>query len=198
MTTQVLYPLGGSLPNIAGNMTSTRTGREVARGTGCHMLDRIIRLLVADDEPLLRTLLVRMLDNHPGIDVVGECENGVEAVARTAKLKPNLVLMDVSMPVMNGLEATRRLLQMQPGIKVLIYSGGRTMQNLEDAVAAGAVGYQLKDGDFARLVAAIRTVAAEQTAWPEPWTANIRALHSEPLLPRFGSRRGKAPGVTGL
>ena len=162
------------------------------------MLDRIIRLLVADDEPLLRTLLVRMLDNHPGIEVVGECENGVEAVARTAKLKPNLVLMDVSMPVMNGLEATRRLLQMQPGIKVLIYSGGRTMQNLEDAVAAGAVGYQLKDGDFARLVAAIRTVAAEQTAWPEPWTANIRALHSEPLLPRFGSRRGKAPGVTGL
>ncbi len=103
-----------------------------------------IRLLLVDDHALVRKGLAALLATDSAFQVVGEARDGWEAVKKTAELKPDLVLMDISMPGMGGLEATRRISKSFPSIKVVILTISEEDQDLFDAIKAGASGYLLK------------------------------------------------------
>jgi DNA-binding NarL/FixJ family response regulator len=119
----------------------------------------VIRVLVADDEGLVRGGLRMILDSQPDMDVVGEAEDGSEAVTLARALSPDVVLMDVQMPVMNGLEAAQRILG-DPGnqAKVIMITTFDLDQYVHTAVVAGASGYLLKDTRAEVLADAVRTV----------------------------------------
>jgi DNA-binding NarL/FixJ family response regulator len=122
--------------------TSTRTGSA--------------RVLIADDHDLVRDGYQRMLDREPDLEVVGEARNGREAVELCRKLSPDLVLMDVRMPEMDGIEATRRIKDELPTISVLVVTTYDNPDYLFEAVEAGAAGYVLKDAPKPQLLSAVR------------------------------------------
>ena len=102
----------------------------------------IIRILIADDSEAIVTLMSRSLNSSPGIEVVGSASNGAEAVARSDELVPDLVILDVEMPIMDGLEATRRIKEAHPSIVVILVGGSANL--LTASVSAGADGYIAK------------------------------------------------------
>ncbi len=116
------------------------------------------RLIVADDHELLRTGIQRMLDREPDLEVVGEAANGREALELCRRLRPDLVLMDVRMPEMDGLAATRAIKEEQPSVSVLILTTFENPDYLFEALKAGAAGYILKDAPKRELLASIRGV----------------------------------------
>ncbi len=118
----------------------------------------LARLLIADDHALLRGALRGMLDGEPGLRVVGEAADGREAVALCKRLRPDLVLMDVSMPRMDGLEATRRIKEDHPLTAVVMVTAHDDPDYLYEALKAGAAGYVLKHSPPEELVAAVRRV----------------------------------------
>ncbi|MGW2149539.1 response regulator [Nonomuraea bangladeshensis] len=121
----------------------------------------MIRVLIADDQGMVRTGFTVFLSAQPDIQVVGEAADGREAIRRAAELAPDVVLMDVRMPVMNGLEATRELLSgggRSP--KVLILTTFDLDDYVYEALRAGASGFLLKDASAAQLAEAVRVVAA--------------------------------------
>ena len=119
-----------------------------------------IRVLLADDQPLLRTGFRMILEAEPDIEVVGEAVNGEEAVTKAAALRPDVVLMDVRMPVMDGLEATSRVTALAAPPKVLVLTTFDLDDYVYEALRAGASGFLLKDATADDLVAAVRIVAA--------------------------------------
>jgi DNA-binding NarL/FixJ family response regulator len=125
----------------------------------------VIRVLIADDQALVRGGFRSILDRQGDIEVVGEAGDGVEAVAAVTELAPDVVCMDIRMPVMDGLEATRRIAAAHPGGQphVLVLTTFDVDRYVYDALAAGAAGFLLKDAPPERLVAAVRTVAAGET-----------------------------------
>jgi DNA-binding NarL/FixJ family response regulator len=118
-----------------------------------------IKLLLADDQALFREGLHMLLAAQPDFEVVGEAGNGEEALALAAALQPDVVLMDVRMPVLDGVEATRRLLTTQPDCRVIVLTTFDDDELVFDGLRAGAVGYLLKAAPSPRLLEAIRTVA---------------------------------------
>ncbi len=118
-----------------------------------------IRLLIADDHALVRSGLRSMLQREPGIEVVGEACNGREAIELCRSLVPNLVLMDVRMPEMDGLEATRAIKHQRPETGVLMVTMHENRDYMLEATKAGAAGYVLKDAARDELVDAVRRVA---------------------------------------
>ena len=126
----------------------------------------MIRVLVVDDNAFLRAALARLLESVEGITVVGECTDGAEVLATSAKVNPDVVLMDVEMPLTSGLEATRQLGSARPAVRVLIVTGSTVTAGPQEAAEAGARGYLPKGGSPEQLVEAIHTVAAGGTAWP--------------------------------
>jgi len=116
------------------------------------------RLLLADDHDLVRDGFHRMLGREPDLEVVGEASNGREAVELCRSLRPDLVLMDVRMPEMDGLEATRTIKAERPEVSVLVVSTHENPDYLFEALKAGAAGYVLKDAPKRRLVDAVRRV----------------------------------------
>jgi DNA-binding NarL/FixJ family response regulator len=121
-----------------------------------------IRVLVVDDQPLIRAGFHKMVEARPDLEVVGEAADGAEAVAQVRRLGPDVVLMDVRMPTMDGLEATRQLAG--PGVanptKVLILTTFDLDEYVYEALRAGASGFLLKDAPPEELAAAIRVIAA--------------------------------------
>lgn len=117
-----------------------------------------IRLLLVDDQPLLRTGFRMILEAEPDLRVVGEAGDGIEALERSAELKPDVVLMDIRMPRMDGVEATRRLLAADDHARVLILTTFDIDEYVVNALRAGASGFLSKDVPAEDLVAAIRTV----------------------------------------
>jgi DNA-binding NarL/FixJ family response regulator len=119
-----------------------------------------IRVLVADDQAMIRAGFRMLLRNEEGIEVVAEAENGLEAVEKAARFSPTVVLMDIRMPELDGLEATRRILAADPAAKILILTTFDLDEYIYEALRAGASGFVLKDDPPEQLIAAIRTVAS--------------------------------------
>lgn len=117
-----------------------------------------IRVLLVDDQRLMREGLRTLLELEPGLAVAGEAANGQEALALYAELKPDVVLMDVRMPVLDGVEATRRLLARDPAAHVIILTTFDDDEYVFEGLRAGAQGYLLKDVSIQELADAIRTV----------------------------------------
>jgi DNA-binding NarL/FixJ family response regulator len=118
----------------------------------------MIRLLICEDQTLMRQGLATILGLEPGITVVGEAENGQEAVERVAELQPDIVLMDVQMPIMDGVEATRIITGRHPGSRVIILTTFDYEEYVFEGVKAGAMGYMLKDTPAPELVSTIKRV----------------------------------------
>lgn len=117
-----------------------------------------IRILIADDHAIVREGLAAILEKYPDLEVVGEAENGREAVSQTAKLNPDLVLMDISMPELNGLVATRQINKQQPDVRILILSMHTNKEYVLPILKAGASGYLVKKNAHTELVTAIKSV----------------------------------------
>jgi DNA-binding NarL/FixJ family response regulator len=122
----------------------------------------VIRIVVADDQTLVRKGFSLLLDSEDDIEVVGEAGNGAEAVAITQHLQPDVVLMDVRMPGVDGIEATERIVRQSAGssVRVLVITTYEVDEYVFRALRAGASGFLLKDTEPAELVQAVRTVAA--------------------------------------
>lgn len=125
----------------------------------------MIRLLVADDHPVVRAGLAGLLSDEPGFEVVAEAADGEEAVRLAAATRPDVVLMDLRMPRVDGVAATARILaEVDPAPRVLILTTYESDDQILAAIEAGASGYLLKAAPQAEIVAGIRSVAAGQTA----------------------------------
>lgn len=118
-----------------------------------------IRILLADDHAILRAGLVRLLGEEKDIEVVGEAENGREAVQKALELHPDIVLMDIGMPVMNGMEATKQIKKRDADVKVLVLTMHDNEEYLFQVLQAGAAGYVLKKAADSDLVNAIHVVS---------------------------------------
>ena len=119
-----------------------------------------IRVLVADDQSMVRAGFRMLLADEQDIEVVAEAENGREAIEKSARFNPSVILMDIRMPELDGLEATRRILAKDDNARVLILTTFDLDEYVYEALSAGASGFVLKDDSPEQLLAAIRTVAA--------------------------------------
>lgn len=120
---------------------------------------RPVRVLLVDDQELFREGLATLLSVRPDVEVVGEAANGLEALEKAAALRPQVVLMDLRMPILNGVEATRRLRAAHPQVRVVALTTFDDDENVFEALRAGAVGYLLKDVSADRLVEAVQAAA---------------------------------------
>ena len=119
-----------------------------------------IRVLIADDHRLFAEALHAILASEPEIEVVGRARNGEEAVQLALELRPNVILMDIAMPVVDGVEATKRIRASQEGACVLMLTGSNSRTDIARAREAGAAAYVTKDRIAAQLIEAIRELAA--------------------------------------
>src|SRR5207249_1008590 len=117
--------------------------------------DRMTSVLIADDQALVRVGLRKILESEPEMTVVGEAGDGEDAVAEARRLRPDVVLMDIRMPVLDGIEATRRIVRAQPGTRVLILTTFGLDTYVYDALRAGASGFMLKDAPPEEIAAAV-------------------------------------------
>lgn len=139
-------------------------------------IEQRVKVLLVDDENLVRVGLRMILEGDPKIQVVGECSNGREALRAVETLSPDLVIMDIRMPVMDGLEASAELLARDPGLKILVLTTFNTDQMVLTALKAGASGFLLKDTPPVDLVAAIHRVASGHTVLSELVTRQLIAV----------------------
>lgn len=123
------------------------------------MSPKKISILLADDHSVVRQGFRRILESQSDMEIVGEAANGREAIERATRLSPDVVVMDVAMPELNGIEATRRLMESSPRTRVLALSMHKDAVYVREILRAGARGYLLKDAIDADLLAAVRAVA---------------------------------------
>ncbi|MFE9677451.1 response regulator [Streptomyces sp. NPDC006259] len=124
------------------------------------MTSGTIRVLIADDQQMVRQGFTVLLDARPDIEVIGQAVDGLDAVAQVAELSPDVVLMDIRMPELGGIEATRRITLATPEIKVLVLTTFDLDEYVYEALRAGASGFLLKDASADQLAEAVRVVAA--------------------------------------
>jgi NarL family two-component system response regulator LiaR len=122
--------------------------------------DKPIRILIADDHQLVRQGLIALLSVKPGIEVIGQAADGVEAVELAHSLGPDIILLDLLMPHKNGIEATREIKAEDPDARILIITSFAEDENVYQAIKAGALGYLLKDSSPQELMEAIHDVCA--------------------------------------
>ena len=147
---------------------------------------RPLRLLLADDQTLVRAGLRALLDGMAGVTVVAEADNGEQAVALAAEQRPDIALLDITMPGMNGLAAAERILREQPGVRVLILSMHAGEEYVSQALKLGVSGYLLKDAATLELQAALEAVSAGATYLSPRLTSQ--------LLQSRGLQRPEQPG----
>ena len=144
-----------------------------------------IRILVVDDHALIRHGLSALLRSQSDFTIAGEAADGEEAVAAALKLKPDLVIMDLSMPVLDGVEATRRIRETLPTARILLLTTFGTSADVTRALRYGASGALVKDTDDDELLAAVRTVADGGTVF----SPEIQAMLREPQPPELTERQ---------
>ena len=125
----------------------------------------MIRVLVADDHEFVRAVLVELLEASGDMTVVAQCQDGDEVVTAALQTSPDVVVLDLRMPRMPGLEAARALLAVHPDVRIVVLTGSPSRTTAEEARALGAAGYLLKDSPPDQLVEQLRTVARGGTAW---------------------------------
>jgi DNA-binding NarL/FixJ family response regulator len=150
------------------------------------------RILVADDHPAFRTGLQQMLFDVVDLEVVGEAESGAQAVELTQELAPDVVVMDLRMPGIDGIEATRRLQQVAPSAAVIVLTMFEDDDSVYAAMRAGALGYLLKGSQQDEIVRAIRAVAAGEAIFGPEIARRVIAHFSTGA----GSARQAFPGLT--
>ncbi|NES27945.1 response regulator [Micromonospora terminaliae] len=146
-----------------------------------------MRVLIADDHPVFRAGLTGVLEDAPDIEVLAAAEHGADALDLAVRLRPDVVLMDLHMPVVNGVEATRRLVAAAPEVAVLVLTMFDDDESVIAALRAGARGYVVKGADGDRIVGAIRAVAAGEALFGSGIAAGV-------LRVLAAHRRGDRPG----
>jgi DNA-binding NarL/FixJ family response regulator len=141
---------------------------------------KTIKTLLADDHTIVREGLRALLLADKAIEVVGEAHNGREAVEMTEALKPDVVVMDIAMPLLNGLEATRQILAKHPAIKVLILSAHSDDAYIDRVIAVGAVGFLIKQTSAQILATAIREVVAGNAFYSPQVSKRVRDHYQKP------------------
>jgi len=142
-----------------------------------------LRILVVEDHPLFRKGVVSLLGSVDGFEVVGEAASGEEAVAKAAGLRPDVILMDLQMPGMGGMEATRRVLREDPDARVLVVTLFEDDDSVFMALRAGARGYVLKDADEEELERAIRAVGRGEAIFSPAVAERVLAYFAAPKAP---------------
>ncbi len=142
-----------------------------------------VRILIADDHPLFREGVRAMLHREPTITVVGEATTGAEAISYAAELTPDVILMDLQMPGVNGIEATREILRQRPHLPILVLTMFEDDDSVFAALRAGARGYLLKGADKAETVRAIRAVANGEVIFGPGVAQRIIGLFASDLHP---------------
>ncbi len=153
---------------------------------GSMMEDRFIQILIVDDHAMVRRGLKILLEQFPGIQVVGEAANGLQAIEFVARLLPDVVLMDLVMPVMDGLEAMKRMIAIRPDQRVLVLTASLDGETFIQAVKAGAQGYFAKDVEPEELVGAIQKVCQGKPAFDSRFVLEtIRRTNMEEISSRL-------------
>jgi DNA-binding NarL/FixJ family response regulator len=152
-----------------------------------------IKVLLADDHTMVRQGLRALLQTEPDIEISGEAESGRRAVQLTRELKPEVVVMDVAMPQLNGLEATRQILRNCPGIRILVLSSYSDDEYIEEFTRCGAAGYLLKQAAATDLVRAIREIRCGRTFFSPTISKRLVEGYRRSL-----NRGGVSPRLTNL
>lgn len=147
-----------------------------------------VRVLVADDHPMFRAGIVMLLGTDPRTEAVGEAGTGTEAVSRALELQPDVVVMDLHMPELDGVAATRQLLERSPDLAILVLTMSDEEETVVAALRAGARGYLLKESGPAEILAAVLSVAEGTTVFGPGIARRITALLA-------GTPRGGAPST---
>jgi DNA-binding NarL/FixJ family response regulator len=165
-----------------------------------------VRVVIADDQQMVRQGFTVLLNAQPGIEVVGQAVDGLDAVAKVAELTPDVVLMDIRMPELGGIEATRRIVGERPDIKVLVLTTFDLDEYVYEALRAGASGFLLKDASADKLAEAVRVVAAGDALLAPGITRRLIAQFSQldggrvraPLKTRVGDLTERETEVLAL
>lgn len=157
--------------------------------------EKRITVLLADDHMIVREGLRKLLEAEGDIEVIGEAATGRQALEMTRKLRPTVVVMDIAMPLLNGLEATRQIRQALPATKILILSAHSDDAYVESVTALGATGYLIKQTSAHFLAEAIREIEKGRTFF-SPEIAKRVHHRREESIDRLGQARAKADGLT--
>lgn len=147
-------------------------------------MEKTIKIVIADDHPLIRQGLRVVIDMQPDLELVGEASNGEQAVQQALTLHPDIVIMDLQMPIMDGLSATRAIAQADPQVQVLVLTSYPDDDNVYAAIKAGAMGFLLKDSSAEYLLDAIRMVSrGESVLHPTIARKLMQEIKQPPKLP---------------
>ncbi len=155
-----------------------------------------IKVLLVEDHKMVRLGLSLVFENTDGFDLIGEAENGKQGVDMALKLNPDVVLMDIGLPEMDGIQATKFIKKSNPNIKVLIFTSREEDDDVFDSLSAGADGYIMKGANEEQLISAIKAVS-DGTAWLDPAIArlvlsNIRREHVMPAQRQTSANNSKS------
>ena len=159
-----------------------------------------LRVLVVEDHPLFRKGVVALLETAPDLSVAGVAVSGEDAVARAPELRPDVVLMDLQLPGMSGIEATRAIVAAEPGVRVLVLTLFEDEHSVFLALRAGARGYVLKDADEDELTDAIRAVARGEAIFGQAVAGRVLAYFAQPrpapeVFPELTDREREVLGL---